>query len=111
MYGLGDYIGVHPTFLYESLGTFILFIILMKIKQGKFVGYPACIYFIGYGLIRTFVEGLRTDSLMLGNIRISQLVSLLILIFGIIAISVKSYQKKMSENEKSCHNEKEKNKK
>ena len=38
---------------------------------------------MGYGLIRMLIEGLRIDSLMLGNIRISQLVSLIILIAGI----------------------------
>ena len=111
IYEFGEYIEVHPTFLYEALGTFSLFIILMLIKKGKFTGQATCIYFIGYGLIRIVVEGLRTDSLMLGNIRISQLLSLVVLIFGIIVYFTKSYQKKMSQNEKSCHNEKEKTKK
>ena len=111
IYEFGEYIEVHPTFLYEALGTFSLFIILMLIKKGKFTGQATCVYFIGYGVIRTIIEGLRTDSLMLGSIRISQLLSLIILLLGIIVDSVKTYQKKMSQNEKSCHNEKEKNKK
>ena len=67
---------VHPTFLYESLGNFILFFILWRIsKKRKFKGQIVCLYFIGYSFIRFWVEGLRTDSLMLGSIRISQLLS------------------------------------
>lgn len=72
---------VHPTFLYESLGNFILFFVLLRLsKKRKFSGQIAFFYLIGYAFIRFFVEGLRTDSLMLGNIRISQLLSLLIFI-------------------------------
>jgi len=111
IYEFGEYVEVHPTFLYESIGTLILFIILMKMRNGKFTGEGACVYLIGYGFIRMLVEGLRTDSLMLGNIRISWLVSLLIFIFGIIVYAKKIYQKKMSQNEKNCHKAKEKNKK
>ena len=72
---------VHPTFLYESLGNLILFFILLKLSRNrKFSGQIAYFYLIGYAFIRFFVEGLRTDSLMLGNIRISQLLSVLIFI-------------------------------
>lgn len=72
---------VHPTFLYESLGNFILFLLLLKIsKNRKFKGQIVCVYFIGYSFIRFFIEGLRTDSLMLGSIRISQLLSAIIFI-------------------------------
>lgn len=41
------------------------------------------IYFIWYGIVRFIVEGLRTDSLMLGSIRIAQLVSLVFVILGV----------------------------
>lgn len=76
---------VHPTFLYESVGNFILFFILLKLsKNRKFSGQIAYFYLIGYAFIRFFVEGLRTDSLMLGNIRISQLLSLVIFVICII---------------------------
>lgn len=72
---------VHPTFLYESVGNFILFLILLKIsKNRKFSGQITFLYFIGYAFIRFFIEGLRTDSLMIGNIRVSQLLSLIIFI-------------------------------
>ena len=72
---------VHPTFLYESVGNFILFLILLKIsKNRKFSGQITLLYFIGYAFIRFFIEGLRTDSLMIGNIRVSRLFSLIIFI-------------------------------
>ena len=81
IYELGEYKEVHPTFLYESIATFILFIILMKIKdKRKFKGQITYMYFIGYGFARMIIEGLRTDSLMMGSIRISQLLSAIILI-------------------------------
>ena len=72
----------HPTFLYESLFCFLLFWILSWIsKKRKFKGQLALLYGMLYSLERYFVEGLRTDSLMLGEIRIAQLVSI-ISIFG-----------------------------
>lgn len=76
---------VHPTFLYESLGNLILFFILYTLhKKRRFSGQIACVYFIGYAFVRFWVEGLRTDSLMLGNIRISQILSLLLFIGGVL---------------------------
>ncbi len=79
---------VHPTFLYESLWNFILFAFLMWIRRKKkFDGEVFCYYFIGYGIGRAVIEGLRTDSLMLGNLRVSQLLSIIfIIIFSIIVI-------------------------
>ena len=86
IYELGEYIEVHPTFLYESIATFILFIILIRIKdKRKFKGQLTCMYFIGYGFVRMIIEGLRTDSLMLGSVRISQVLSLIIFIVASIA--------------------------
>ncbi len=94
IYELGEYIEVHPTFLYESIATFILFIVLMSIKnKRKFVGQLTYIYFIWYSFVRMLIEGLRTDSLMLGTIRISQLLSLIIFI-----ISVSLYVKAKKKN-------------
>lgn len=85
---------VHPTFLYESVGNFILFFILLKLcKNRKFSGQIAYFYLIGYAFIRFFVEGLRTDSLMLGSIRISQILSLFIFIICII-LYIKKCSKK-----------------
>lgn len=81
-----QYIQAHPTFLYESLLNIILFIILIYIlnKKHKFDGQLLATYLIGYGIIRTIVEYFRTDSLMLGNFKISQLVAIACIIIGII---------------------------
>ena len=80
----GEYIEVHPTFLYESLVTFTLFIALIVISnKRKFKGQIALIYLIVYSFARMIIEGLRTDSLMLGNMRVSQILSLFIFIGSI----------------------------
>lgn len=72
----------HPTFLYESVFCFFLFWILLWLSgRRKFKGQIALLYGMLYSLERYFVEGLRTDSLMFGDIRIAQLVSILS-IFG-----------------------------
>lgn len=72
----------YPTFLYESLFCFLLFWILLWVsKKRNFKGQIALLYGMLYSLERYFVEGLRTDSLMLGDFRIAQLVSILS-IFG-----------------------------
>ena len=86
---------VHPTFLYESIVTFFLFIFLFNIRnKRKYSGQLTYIYLAIYSIARFFIEGLRTDSLMLGNIRISQLVSLIIFIFSILMILINKYLKK-----------------
>ena len=67
---------IHPCFLYESIWCLIGFIILhFYLKHRKFDGEVFLIYTGWYGLGRFFIEGLRTDSLYLGNIRVSQLVA------------------------------------
>lgn len=78
---LNKYIYVHPTFLYESIGTFLIFILLIyKQKNKKFSGQVFYIYMILYGIVRMIVEGFRTDSLMLGNLRISQILSIVFVV-------------------------------
>lgn len=74
----GSFINVHPTFLYESLWNIAGALILMiLIRKKKFDGQIFLLYIIWYGVGRFFIEGLRTDSLMLFNtIRISQLVAI-----------------------------------
>ena len=82
-------IGVHPTFLYESLWNIGVFLFLIWFrKKKKLNGEVFFLYLIGYGLGRFFIEGLRTDSLMIfDTVRVSQAVSLLlIIIFGFIFI-------------------------
>ena len=95
---------VHPTFLYESICTFIIFIILTKLCQKrKFTGQITYMYIICYSFIRFFIEGLRTDSLMLFNCRISQILSLLLFIaFVVIMIYKETKHKQMSNNVENC---------
>ena len=90
---------VHPTFLYESVGTFTIFIILAILsKKRKFSGEITYIYIICYSFIRFIIEGLRTDSLMFFNCRISQILSLvLFIVFSIILIYNKNKNKQMSK--------------
>lgn len=77
---------VHPCFLYESiwclLGFVLLAIFAKKIR--KYDGQIFLIYIGWYGLERAFVESLRTDSLVIGNVRISQLLAILCVIASIL---------------------------
>lgn len=90
---------VHPTFLYESiwclLGVLVLYLICTKAR--KFSGQVALCYGIWYGLERTVVEGLRTDSLYIAGttIRVSQALSAaLVLICAVLLIVLlKKYTK------------------
>lgn len=77
---------VHPTFLYESLGDFIIFIVLYNLckKNRNEEGTIISLYFILYGILRFFVEGLRTDSLYFLGMRVSQLVSLVLVVIGVV---------------------------
>ena len=70
--------GYHPTFLYESIWCFLLFIFLMYFSKNnrRFPGQIVCLYGILYSVERFFVEGLRTDSLMIGPLRQAQVLSL-----------------------------------
>ena len=70
---------VHPTFLYESIWCLAGFVILASlVKRRKFNGQIFLSYIIWYGLGRSWIEGLRTDSLLIGNtgLRASQLVAI-----------------------------------
>ena len=99
IYENGTYMEVHPTFLYESLVTFTLFFILLKVqKNRKIKGEVTYIYLIVYSFARFFIEGLRCDSLMLYNLRISQILSAAIfVIFCIILVYKKIKYKKTNK--------------
>ena len=83
-----NYIQVHPTFLYESVLNLCLLIALYLYRDHKrFVGEVALGYIGGYGLIRFFVEGLRTDQLKLGGtgIAVSQALGILCFVAAMVA--------------------------
>ena len=88
----------HPTFLYESLGCLIIFIIIMCIRNLKKIktGQVTSIYFIGYGIIRFFIESLRQDSLMFFNLKIAQLVSMIMILIGI-CLLLRPYFKRLKK--------------
>ncbi len=77
---------VHPTFLYESLWCFLGFLLLHTLskKQYTFKGKLFCTYIIWYGAGRFMIEGLRTDSLMLGSLRVSQVLALICVVGGVL---------------------------
>lgn len=80
----------HPTFLYEMLGNLAVFFIIVIVvaKFQKYKGTQFFSYFIGYGIVRYFVEGLRTDSLMLGSLRMAQVTSIAFIVAGLIGIYI-----------------------
>jgi phosphatidylglycerol:prolipoprotein diacylglycerol transferase len=81
-----DGVSVHPTFLYESIWDFLIFVYLWLIrKKKKYEGQILVYYITLYSLGRFFIEGLRTDSLMFGPIKMAQLISLVGVVGGIIA--------------------------
>jgi phosphatidylglycerol:prolipoprotein diacylglycerol transferase len=89
---------VHPTFLYESIWDFAIFIYLMwyRKNKSKVNGETFLLYAALYSFGRFFIEGLRTDSLMLGPIRIAQLISIAIIIA---AICIFHYRRKRCKTE------------
>ena len=79
----------HPTFLYESVWSIIGVILILLIrKRHHFLlrGETTALYFIWYGIGRLFIEGMRTDRLYMGPFRISQIVSVILIILGIVTI-------------------------
>lgn len=100
MYILGEY--RQPTFLYESIWNvfgFIALLILRKtpyLKLGQLTGF----YMIWYSIIRFITEGMRTDSLMIGNFKMAQLVSIVMFIIGIILFMYYKKKKNIGPHDK-----------
>lgn len=90
-----EYIQVHPTFLYESLWNLgLLAFMLWYRKHKKFEGEMMWIYLLGYGLGRFWIEGLRTDQLILFStgIPVSQALSIVMVIVSAVVICFKRSQ-------------------
>ncbi|MBD2771244.1 prolipoprotein diacylglyceryl transferase [Iningainema tapete] len=88
--GLANFEYFHPTFLYESVWNLMVFALLLTLffrglqnKPHIKVGTLSLVYLATYSLGRLWIEGLRTDSLMLGPLRIAQVVSLVGITFGL----------------------------
>ena len=96
-----DGVYYHPTFLYESVFNLLGLIILLIIrkKSNLKTGMLLSIYLIWYSIVRFFIESLRTDSLMLGNLKMAQVISIILIISGI-SIFVVSLKKGEYYNER-----------
>ena len=69
--------------------------IIFRRRYYRKIGQTTGFYMIWYGIGRFFIEGIRTDSLMLGSLRIAQIVSILLIITGAILIILKSRDSKL----------------
>ena len=95
---LNGYQEVHPAFLYESISTLVIFIVLrISQKNRKFKGEISYLYLFFYSGIRMLIEGVRIDSLRVKNFRISQILSVAIFVVSGIML-LKNYIKYISRN-------------
>lgn len=98
MYIAGEY--RHPTFLYESVWNFLLFIgLYYYLGNRPRSGKVFALYMVGYSIGRFFIEGLRTDSLMLGPLRVAQLVSLIMIAAGLVLFFLPDKRRKEETHE------------
>ena len=87
--GFAQYDYFHPTFLYESLWDLVVFGLLAFVLRDRLTRAPGALFlaYVGlYSLGRLFTEGLRTDPLMLGSLRVAQLVSLLCMALALVGV-------------------------
>lgn len=81
------YLQVQPTFLYESLWNLgVLAILIWATPKRKFDGQILCLYLLGYGLGRVWIEGLRTDQLLLAGsgLPASQVLAGILIVFSLL---------------------------
>ena len=92
-----DFIQVHPTYLYESLWcVMVLIIMVLFTKHRKFDGEVFLVYLLGYGVGRFWIEGLRTDQLLLPGIGlpVSQLLAGALVVVSLVTIVMKRMKRK-----------------
>lgn len=84
-----------PTFYFESLLCLFGFVILLIVRRFKKIkiGQITALYLIFYGIIRYFIESFRTDSLMLFDFKIAQIVSVIMLVSGFIIFIISHIKK------------------
>lgn len=95
-----DYISVHPTFLYESLWSLGVFLLLFFMrKHVRFHGQQFLTYLVSYGIGRFWIEGLRTDQLFFTgtSIPVSQLLAAIMVVFGVIMLILGNRRAKVRE--------------
>ena len=88
-----------PTFLYESLWCLLGFIILFVVKRYKYlhIGQLTCLYAMWYGIGRFFIEKGRTDSLMMGNFKAAQIMSIVMIVVALIIFMILSRKGKFED--------------
>jgi phosphatidylglycerol:prolipoprotein diacylglycerol transferase len=89
------YIQVHPTFLYESMWNLMVLILLLVYRRHKkFNGEIFFLYLFGYGLGRAWIEGMRTDQLLLWgtDLAVSQLLAIALVAVSAVVITVRRIQ-------------------
>ena len=88
-----------PTFYYESLWCLLGFIICLFIRNYKNtkLGNLTAFYLIWYGSGRFLIESLRTDSLMLGGLKVAQMVSIIAIITGVVIFMINSRKKQYDD--------------
>lgn len=109
-----NYILVHPTFLYESLWNLgVLILLLIYRKHKKFEGEISLMYLAGYGIGRFFIEGLRTDQLLLPvvGLPVSQLLGIALfvvctIVIIVVRIAMKSEKRVLGESASLADNQK-----
>ncbi len=88
---------VHPTFFYESVwNAFGILVLLFYRRYRRFPGEEFCGYLVWYGLGRSWIEGLRADSLYIGGLRVSQLLAVATVLIG---LGVILYQRRKNKKE------------
>ena len=85
--GAVNFIQVQPTFLYEGVGNLVVLILMyLYHKKKKYDGQMCLFYLGGYGIVRFFVEGLRTDQLLIPGtqVAVSQMLGILLFLIAVI---------------------------
>lgn len=77
-----------PTFLYESIACLVGFIILLIIRRLKYIKVGTCsaFYLMYYAIVRFIIEGMRTDALLIGEVRVARIVSVIMFILGLMML-------------------------
>jgi phosphatidylglycerol:prolipoprotein diacylglycerol transferase len=97
MPGYSEFEYFHPTFLYESLANVVIFAVLYwYLGKRKNYGEVTALYMVLYSIVRFFIEGLRLDSLYIGQseVRTAQAVSVILLVVGIALFIFSRYKGK-----------------
>lgn len=98
-----NYIQVHPTFFYESaLNLLLLVAVLLYFRHKKFQGEICLLYLGGYGIIRFFVEGIRTDQLKFAgtNVAVSQVLGITLFVAALLAdVGIRIYMLRRHGNQ------------